>query len=121
MRWPGSTGPLTARKSTGAPFTVGARGAGSLPVNADIADFYLDQTVAYDPSVTANRRKFITAGLRPADLGANGETPSGTSPILFLSANNKYGVATVPNWGVNKGTGGTFALAGSLSAESSNP
>lgn len=34
---------------------------------------------------TATRRKFINADLMPVDLGADGSTPTGTQPMIFLS------------------------------------
>ena len=47
------------------------------PANNDIADFYFDPTTFTDLTVTANRRKFISAGLAPVNLGTNCATPSG--------------------------------------------
>jgi hypothetical protein len=53
---------------------------------------------------------------KPVDLGANGATPTGASPIGFFSG-------PVATWHQNKGTGGNiFTLqAGGLTASSSNP
>jgi hypothetical protein len=59
----------------------------------------------FDLSVVANRRKFINADLSPADLGANGENPLGTSPPIYLRAK------TGPNdLLTNYGTGGSVGL-----------
>ncbi len=87
-----------------------------LPGPFDIADFWFDPNqTPLDLTVTANRRKFISAGLAPVDLGATGATPTGTSPAVFFS-----GVAA--SWNTNKGTGGGFTItAGSITSASSNP
>jgi hypothetical protein len=103
--------------------TLGARIGGSLFVNADIADFYMNFGTYLDP--TTNLTKFRTAGGSPVDLGADGSVPTGTPPIAFFSANGKYAGATVANWSVNKGTGGdkftSTPTAGALTASTSNP
>jgi hypothetical protein len=64
----------------------GARfSAGTLKLNADIADFYLNVVTSLDLSNSTNRRKFISAGGAPVDLGSDGSTPTGTAPLIFLS------------------------------------
>ena len=60
-----------------------------------------------DISVTANRRKFINADLTPVDFGANGSTPTGSQPIVYL--NNQ--ADTFQN---NLGSGGNFTESGQL-------
>lgn len=50
----------------------------------DIHEVYLTTETSLDFSVMANRRLFITAGGLPEDLGADGSTPTGTSPDLYL-------------------------------------
>jgi hypothetical protein len=87
-----------------------------LPGPFDVADFWFDPNQApLDLSVTANRRKFITAGLAPVNLGAAGATPTGTSPAVFFSGASA-------SWNTNKGTGGGFTItAGSITNASSNP
>ena len=59
-----------------------------------------------DLSVAANLAKFVTGtgiDAKPVDLGANGELPTGTSPIIYLPM---YG----NNAGKNYGTGGDFTV-----------
>lgn len=87
-----------------------------LPGPFDIADFWMDTNqTPLDLTVTANRRKFISAGGAPVDLGVAGATPTGTSPTVFLSG-------AAASWNTNKGTGGGFTVtAGSIAAASSNP
>lgn len=59
-----------------------------------------------DLSVPANLAKFVTGtgiDAKPVDLGANGELPTGTSPLIYLPM---YG----NNAGKNYGTGGDFTV-----------
>jgi len=96
-------------------FDFGARTGSVIPLQCDIADFYFNTAEFVDLTVTANRRKFITAGLAPVDLGATGSIPTGTAPIIFFHG-------PVASWHTNDGTGGGFSIAtGSLSASATNP
>lgn len=95
-------------------WTIGARADGSIPCKSDIADFYLNTASYLDITNSTNRRKFITAGLKPVDLGSDGSTPTGSAPIIFL----KNSLAT---WPTNVGTGGGFTLTGTLTSSSSSP
>jgi hypothetical protein len=54
-----------------------------------------------DPAVDIS--KFFNNG--PVDLGPNGESPTGTSPVIFL--NN-----SLATWGTNLGSGGNFSAVG---------
>jgi len=57
-------------------------------------------------SVAANLEKFVAGtgiDAKPVDLGANGELPTGTSPLIYLPM---YG----NNAGKNYGTGGDFTV-----------
>ena len=96
-----------------------ARG-GAIPYTGYIADFYFNTVDFLDFSAgsgvgTANRRKFISAGLAPVDLGATGSIPTGSAPTIFLHG-------PVASWNTNDGTGGGFTLtSGSLSAAATNP
>jgi hypothetical protein len=80
----------------------------------DSADWYFAPGQFLDLSIEANRLKFIDVGGKPVDLGANGETPTGTAPAVFFSG-DATGFAT------NKGTGGAFSLTGSLTNASTSP
>ena len=85
------------------------------PGNADITDLYFDPTTHLDLSVTANRRKFISAGLAPVDLGATCQLPTGSQPIACFKG--PFG-----SFNTNVGTGGNFTTnAGALQAAGSNP
>lgn len=56
-----------------------------------------------DITVEANRRKFIDAEGKPADLGADGSTPTGSQPEIF---------APDGNIGNNLGSGGDATVTG---------
>lgn len=79
-----------------------------------MADMWLDIGTYIDFSVESNRRKFISETGHPVYLGANGERPTGVSPILYLS-----GLAST--WNTNKGTGGNFTTQGTPNDSSTSP
>lgn len=93
---------------------VGARANdGSTKFNGCMAELYF--TTSYlDLSVEANRRKFISGGLRPVSLGADGSLPTGSQPLVYLK-----GVAA--SFGTNSGSGGNFTITGTLDAASTTP
>jgi hypothetical protein len=73
----------------------------------DTAEFWLSSTFI-DFTVSANRRKFISATGTPVDLGANGETPLGTPPEFYLHIT---AAETDPaNFAVNHGSGGALNI-----------
>ena len=80
----------------------GARDKGRL------SNVFLDYTYR-DLSVTANRRLFVTADLKPADGQAS------LNPILYLPLNDP----TAP--GANAGTGGNFTLTGTVARSGRGP
>jgi len=91
-------------------------GASTLATNfliGDMADPYLNTVTSLDLSVLANRQKFNIADT-PVDLGADGSTPTGSAPAVFLSG-------AVASWHTNKGAGGGFTLTGALAAGATNP
>lgn len=96
------------------PANVGDNSAGTLKMNADLADFWLNSGTNIDLSVEANRRKFIDASGRPVDLGADGSQPTGSQPEVFLSGDTA-------NWHTNKGTGGGFTENGALTDAPTTP
>jgi hypothetical protein len=103
--WTG-TGQMPGSSGVGAVTVVdvGAFG-GVYPAVANIWEMATPGWV--DLTVVANRRKFINADKSPVDLGANGQTPFGTPPNIYLAAYS--GVAT--DLTINRGTaGGTFTI-----------
>jgi hypothetical protein len=88
--------------------SVGAyRSSGSwLYLNGRLGNVFF-HTSYIDLSIQANREKFVTGtgiDAKPADLGANGELPFGTAPLIYLPM---YG----NNAGKNYGTGGNFTVS----------
>lgn len=58
-----------------------------------------------DLTTTSNRRKFINADLTPADVGANGSTPFGVQPPVFLHCGVGHPAS---DFAANLGSGGAF-------------
>jgi hypothetical protein len=50
----------------------------------------------------------------PVSLGADGSTPTGTAPIIFLSG-------ATSSWETNKGSGGGFTENGGLTQSPDDP
>lgn len=79
----------------------------------EMADvFFIPQFI--DFTVEANRRKFYTPDGKPANKGADGSLVTGTAPPVFFS-----GDAT--NFPTNRGSGGSFTQAGTLTNSSVDP
>lgn len=107
--------PVATFSNQAVDFTVADWGVAALPsglgkLDVSLADLWLAPGVFLDLSVTANRRKFIDADLNPVSLGATGNTPTGTAPLVFLSGD-------LAAWHTNKGTGGGFTMTGALTAD----
>jgi hypothetical protein len=104
--WTGS-GQMPGSPGVGASTVVdvGSSGGSMYPAVADIWEMATPSWV--DLTVVANRRKFINTDKSPVDLGANGQTPFGTPPNIYLNASSG-----VPNdMTINKGSsGGTFTI-----------
>ena len=84
---------------------IGADAAPSSFYNGRLGNVFFD-TKYIDLSQPANLAKFVTGtgiDAKPADLGANGEKPFGTPPLIYLPM---YG----NNAGKNYGTGGDFTV-----------
>lgn len=75
------------------------------PAFMSIYDFWFAGDQYLDLSVTANRRKFVTADLKPVNLGPTGLLPTGVAPDIYMTGG-------ASDFVVNRGTGGTFTLAG---------
>jgi hypothetical protein len=87
-------------------FGVGARTDGSDKLNGCLAQCYF--ALEYiDLSNASNLAKFYDSGA--VDMGADGSTPTGTSPILFL--NNAY-----TSFETNLGSGGGMTENGAIGA-----
>ena len=92
---------------------VGSWANGTSKLDADIADFWFDDSYI-DISNVTNRRKFIDASGKPEPLGASGSTPTGSDPLIFLSGDTS-------SWHTNKGSGGGFTENGALADGTDSP
>ena len=82
---------------------IGASAPGIPKWNGALAELYF--ALEYlDLSVTANRRKFISAAGHPVPLGADGSTPTGTQPIIYARDGDASN---------NLGSGGDFTAVAS--------
>jgi hypothetical protein len=95
---------------TVADYAVGAYPSGAAFFEGDIAELWFAPGVYIDFSDEANRRKFISANGRPVGLGATGNLPTGSAPLVYLSGNGGHAFET------NLGTGGGFTVHGSPDA-----
>lgn len=95
--------------------SVGATLAGASILNCAVSQFYLNFATSLNLSTASNRRKFVDADGRPVNLGADGSTPTGAAPILYL-ANAAASFHT--NLG---GGGGMTVTAGSFSNYTPRP
>lgn len=83
---------------------------GSLIPQSYWGDVYLRLGQTLDLSVTANLDKFLPT----TDKGADGSTPTGSIPQLYLSG-------STATWHTNKGSGGGLTLTGALTDAPSDP
>jgi hypothetical protein len=98
-------------------WTCGAPVGLSSRLNGALAELYLAPTYL-DLSVESNRRKFSTADGKPADLGANGSTPTGSAPLIYLSLRSGDAVT---DFATNRGGGGNFGITGTLDLVTPSP
>lgn len=92
--------------------------AGYGQLNADIAQLYINFGEYLDLSSPANRAKFLSPSGYPVDLGADGSTPTGNDPILYLHLNDGDAVSS---FATNKGYGGGMTLTGTLTEAATKP
>jgi hypothetical protein len=86
-------------------YRVGANQTPSSYVNGGLGALWFN-TSYIDLSVAANLAKFVTGtgiDAKPVDLGATGELPTGTSPLIYLPMYSN-------DAGRNYGTGGNFTV-----------
>lgn len=72
-----------------------------------ISQFYFNPLEFLDFTLTANRRKFISATGGSVVLGADGSLPTGSAPLVYLDN-------LAATWTQNRGTGGNFTEFGDL-------
>lgn len=92
-------------------FGDGNSAGGGPIIRASMADMFFSPTQDFvDFSVAANRRKFISADGCTVNPGANGTTPFGDVPPVFLTIPSSAGSANT--FASNFGDGGAFVLSG---------
>jgi len=91
-----------------------AAGASTLRLNGDMAQFWFESGTYIDLSDAGNRAKFVSALVRPVDMGVDGSIPTGSSPDVYLEG-------VLAGWATNKGTGGGFTTNGTLTTASTSP
>ena len=96
---------------------VAARTDGSFDWNGCIAEVFF-HTTYIDLSSEANRRLFISATGKAVDLGADGSTPLGVQPLVYLHLNDAQDPT---EFAVNLGTGGSYANTGTIETCDSSP
>lgn len=79
-----------------------------------LSQIWFDSNQFLDITIEANRRKFISDAGAPIALGASGENPTGTSPLVYLDN-------PVASFLTNRGTGGDFTEFGTLADCADNP
>lgn len=92
-------------------FAVGSLTGGGSKLNGCLSELFF-HTTYIDISTAANRRKFISPSGKPVFLGADGSIPLGAQPLLYAPNGNPS---------TNRGSGGNFAITGSLDVGSTSP
>lgn len=92
-------------------------GGGAL-LDGGLAELYFAPGQYIDFSVEDNRRRFITSGVKPVDLGATGSVPTGTAPLVYLHLDD---AETANNFAVNAGTGGNMTVTGAITTRATSP
>jgi hypothetical protein len=98
---------------------IGARATdGTFKYTGGMAEFYFAEGQYLDFSVEENRRKFISSGGKPVDLGATGSTPTGTTPTIYLHLDDGESAA---NFAINRAGKGNFTVTGALATSATSP
>jgi len=84
-------------------YYIGRNESGGRDIKGSLYKLWFDTGTYIDFSNPTNRALFDI----DADLGTNGEIPTGSAPDIFLTND-------APTWNVNSGTGGNFTLTGTL-------
>ena len=77
-----------------------------------MAEIYYAPNQFIDFDVESNRRLFLNADGTPVDLGADGSTPTGIQPMLYLSLREGEGAE---QFGANRGFGADLSIVGNVS------
>ena len=97
-------------------FYIGSSFVGPSTVHAayrgGLAEYYYAPGQYINFNIESNRRKFINADGTPVDLGADGSTPTGSRPMMYLSLRD--GEAAT-EFATNRGYGSNFTVKTSIS------
>ena len=94
-------------------FFVGAKVFGGQSSFAGaVAEVYYAPNQFVDFDIESNRRLFLNADGTPVDLGSDGSTPTGTSPMIYLSLREGE---TADQFAVNRGSGADLSVVGNVS------
>jgi len=91
---------------------------GAGPVNAEVSEYYFNQSEHLDLSVLSNLRKLRNSDGKPTDLGADGSLVTGSQPEYYHSV--RPGDAASMFYS-NKGFLGDFALTGAITIAATSP
>ncbi len=79
-----------------------------------IQELYFNSAESLDITSSAVRAKFVDSSNKPVSLGATGNLPTGTAPIVYLKA-------AYDSFETNSGTGGDYTVSGTLADAGSSP
>lgn len=98
---------------------LGADRDGAANFVGGIAELYFAPNQFLDFSNSSNRRKFITSGGKPVDLGADGSLPTGTKPLVYCHLDDGE---TANNFAINRTGSGDFSVtSGALATSGTSP
>ncbi len=87
-------------------FAIGTRGDTFGRITGSLCELWFTNTYL-DISNSTNLQKFRTVGGHPEDLGTTGQTPTGTTPLIYMHTQP-------PGWKTNVGSGGGFTETGTI-------
>lgn len=93
---------------------IGSNASTTAKMDGCVAQMYVNLAETLDLTVADNRRLFIDGNGDPVDIGSDGSTPTGTSPIIFLRGR-------ASDFYTNSGTGGGFSHLGNLTTCATSP
>ena len=88
--------------------SVASSNTGSVKFDGCISELYVNYDDYLDFSVEANRLLFRSAAGDPVSLGADGSTPTGSQPIIYMPEGD---ASSNSGYGGNYTYGGTSAVA----------
>ena len=93
--------------------SIGSNVSGGNKWDGCLAEIFFG-TGFLDITQESNRLKFRSSDGKPVNLGTDGSTPTGSSPVVYLRGDST-------NFEINSGTGGDLVVAGSLTVCSTSP